>query len=120
LRLSLGLWLAQRTVHIESSCSAEKDLTMSSLMKDALVTLDVGVLYDEDEDEAVRPMTFTASELGGLVGCVIELVNKFREGHDVANTIVALDETLQMLENEDDILSPPSNGSGVGSASPAP
>lgn len=92
---------------------------MSSLPKDALVTLDVGVLYDEDDDEVVRPLTFTASELGGLVGCVIELVNKFREGHEIENTIVALDETLQMLENEDDVLSPPSSGSDVGSA-PAP
>ncbi len=90
---------------------------MSSLMKDALVTLDVSVLFDKDEDEVVRPMTFTASELGGLVGCVIELVNKFREGEDIENTIVALDETLQMLENEDDVLSLPSNATV---ATPAP
>jgi hypothetical protein len=81
---------------------------MTNLSKDALITLDVGVLYENGEDEVVRPMTFTASEIGGLVGCVIELVNKFREGRDIENTIVALDETLTMLENEEDVLSPPS------------
>ncbi|NTF17621.1 hypothetical protein G6L37_04360 [Agrobacterium rubi] len=84
---------------------------MTSLTKDSLVTLDVAVLYDKDEDEVVRPMTFTASELGGMVGCVIELVNRFRDGENVENTIVALEETLQMLENEDDVLSDPSNSS---------
>lgn len=80
---------------------------MSVSEKDNLITLDVPVLYKGNDDEINRRVTFTPNELGGLVGCAIELINKFRNGQNVENTIIAMEETFEMLENEDDILSSP-------------
>lgn len=71
------------------------------------VVLDVAVLHAGDEEERVRAMTFSPSDLSGIVGTAIELVNKFKNGEDVENTLMALQETLETLKFEDDVLSRP-------------
>ncbi|WP_327211323.1 hypothetical protein [Rhizobium leguminosarum] len=80
----------------------------------ASVVLDVAVLHAGDEEEILRPMTFSPRDLSGIVGTAIELVNKFKNGDDVESTLVALQETLEMLDFETDALSRPDDANTLG------
>jgi hypothetical protein len=53
-------------------------------------------------------------DLSGIVGTAIELVNKFKNGDDVESTLVALQETLEMLDFEIDALSRPDHANTMG------
>lgn len=59
---------------------------------------------DGETEETVSTMAFSPRDLAGIVGTAIELVSRYKAGSDVENPIIALQETIEYLDFEQEVL----------------